>query len=103
MNRFIKIILVIGFYVAASAAAFAQVYQWKDSDAGTTRFSNTAPRWYGKIQMENRAPRVQVFYYGVLVDDTNLAYDIRQAMRSQSPIGRYLPRLILPETQQAKR
>ena len=79
------------------------MYQWKEADSRTVRFSNTAPQWYGNIQGESRGPRVQVYYFGVLVDDTNLTFEVRQAMRSQSPIGRYLPRLIVPSSQQAGR
>ncbi len=102
MKIILKIIFLIGL-IAAASAGHAQVYQWKDIDSRTTRFSNTPPQWYGNIQGESRGPRVQVFYYGVLVDDTNLTFEVRQGMRSQSPIGRYLPRLIAPGTQQAGR
>lgn len=102
MKRLINTIFLIGLFAVASAA-HAQVYQWKDSDSRTTRFSNTAPQWYGNTQSESRGPRVQVFYYGVLVDDTNLSFEVRQGMRSQTPIGRYLPRLISPGSQQTRR
>ncbi len=94
--------LLISLFTAASAAQ-AQVYQWKDPESKTTRFSNTAPSWYRNSQGESRAPRVQVFYYSALVDDTALAFEVRQGMRAQSPIGRYLPPLISPGAQQARR
>ena len=102
MKRLLKLIFLIGVFVTASAAQ-AQVYQWKDPETKTTRLSNTAPKWYRNIQSESHAPRVQVFYYGVLIDDTNLSYEVRQAMRAKSPIGRYLPPLIAPGVQQARR
>ena len=98
----LKIIFLIGLFTAASAG-HSQVYQWKDIDTRTTRISNTPPQRYGNIKGESRGPRVQVFYYGVLVDDTNLTFEVRQGMRSQSPIGRYLPRLIAPGSEQARR
>jgi hypothetical protein len=85
----------------ASAAAQAQVYQWKDPESKTTRLSNTAPPWYQKG--DSHGPRVQVYYYGALADDTSLAFEVRQGLRSQSPIGRYLPPLLPPGLQEAKR
>jgi len=98
MKRLLDTIFLIGLFTIVSGAQ-AQVYQWKDPESRTTRLSNTPPPWYRNIQSESHAPRVQVFYYGVLVDDTNLAFDVRQGMRSQSPIGRYLPPLIPPGAQ----
>ncbi|OGA04368.1 MAG: hypothetical protein A3H35_03920 [Betaproteobacteria bacterium RIFCSPLOWO2_02_FULL_62_17] len=102
MKRLLKTILLIGVFAAVSAAQ-AQVYQWKDPETKTTRLSNSAPPWYRNMQRESRAPRVQVFYYGVLADDTSLAFEVRQAMRSQSPIGRSLPPLVSPASRQARR
>ena len=83
--------------------AQAQVYQWKDPDSGAKRFSNTAPSWYRHRNGEANGPRVQVFYYSTLVDDTSLPHEVRQAMRAQSAIGRYLPPLNPPVSQQARR
>ncbi|OGA04011.1 MAG: hypothetical protein A3H35_04840 [Betaproteobacteria bacterium RIFCSPLOWO2_02_FULL_62_17] len=102
MKRLLSTIIPFCVLVVASAAQ-AQVYQWKDAETKTTRLSNTAPPWYRNIQRESHAPRVQVFYYGVLVDDTNLSFEVRQAMRAQSPIGRVLPPLVSPASQQARR
>ena len=102
LKRRVKIVFLTGLFAFVSAAN-SQVYQWKDPDSRTTRISNTAPRWYGSIEAESRAPRVQVYYYGVLIDDTNIAFETRLAMRSQSPIGRYLPRLMSSGTTQARR
>lgn len=50
-----------------------------------------------------RNPRVQVFYYGVLVDDTSLPFEARMGLRSRTYIGRFLPALIPPTTLQARR
>lgn len=102
MKRHIKIILLIGLCTVAFSAR-SQVFQWKDPDTGATRFTNTAPSWYRNAYGENRGPRVQVFYYGVLVDDTGLAFDGRQSLRARSHIGRYLPALIPPTSLQARR
>jgi len=87
----------------ATTAVQAQVYQWKDPESKTTRLSNSAPPWYRNVQGDGHGPRVQVFYYGALVDDTALAFEVRQGLRAQSPIGRYLPPLIPPGSQQARR
>lgn len=102
LKRRTQIFFLTGLFAIASVAK-SQVYHWKDPDSRTTRISNTAPRWYGSIEAESRAPRVQVYYYGVLIDDTNIAFETRLAMRSQSPIGRYLPRLMSNSTTQARR
>jgi hypothetical protein len=102
MKSFLKIILLIGLGITA-VAAHSQVFQWKDAETGATRFTNTAPSWYRNAYGENRGPRVQVFYYGVLVDDTGLAYEGRQSLRARSHIGRYLPPLIPPTSLQARR
>ncbi|MFM9966936.1 MAG: hypothetical protein ACKVQK_00830 [Burkholderiales bacterium] len=95
-------LLLGGLYLIGSAAT-AQVYQWKDAESGATRFANSAPSWYRNAYGESRAPRVQVFYYGVLVDDTSLPYDSRISLRSRTHIGRYLPTLIPPTSMQARR
>lgn len=86
-----------------SAPALSQVYQWKDPESGATRISNTAPSWFRHAYGENRNPRVQVFYYGVLVDDTSLPFEARMGLRSRTYIGRFLPALIPPTTLQARR
>ena len=92
---------IVPAVLLASAAAQAQVFQWKDPESKTTRLANTPPSWYQKG--ESQGPRVQVFYYGALADDTSLAFEVRQGLRSQSPIGRFLPPLVPPGLQQAKR
>jgi hypothetical protein len=102
MKHIVELILVVAF-CAFSAGAAAQVYQWKDPENGATRISNTAPPWYRIAYGDRRNPRVQVYYYGVLVDDTGLAYEGRVALRSRTYIGRYLPPLIPPTALQAKR
>jgi len=101
-KRLITRTLFIGLF-AAAVPAQAQVFQWKDPESGTTRFSNTPPSWYRIPQPDSRPPRVQVFYYGALIDDTSLPFETRQAMRSQSPIGRSLPPLVPPGSLHARR
>ncbi len=100
MKHVLEIILVV--FCAFSAGAAAQVYQWKDAENGATRISNTAPAWYRIAYGDQRNPRVQAYYYGVLVDDTGFSYEGRVALRSRTYIGRYLPRLIPPTSLQAR-
>ena len=102
MKQFLKTVLVVAICIF-SAVASAQVYQWKDPENGATRISTIAPAWFRIAYGDQRNPRVQVFYYGVLVDDTGLAYEGRVAMRSRTYMGRYLPQLIPPTSQQVRR
>lgn len=102
MKRFLKAILLIGL-CASAPAALSQVFQWRDTESGATRISNTAPSWYRNAYGDNRNPRVQVFYYGVLVDDTRLPYEARVGLRAKTYVGRYLPALIPPTAAQAQR
>ena len=102
MKRLLISILLIGLCASASVA-LSQVFQWKDSESGANRISNTAPAWYRNAYGDNRNPRVQVFYYGVLVDDSSLPYDARVDLRAKTYVGRYLPKLIPPTAVQARR
>ena len=97
-----RIFLTIGLLVIAPAAQ-SQVFQWKDPDSGVTRISNSAPAWYREAFGENRKPRIQVFYYGVLVDDTSLSFKGRQDLRGRTYIGRYLPRMVPPTHARVRR
>jgi len=101
MKHVLEIILVA--FCTFSAGAAAQVYQWKDPENGATRISNAAPAWYRIAYGDQRNPRVQAYYYGVLVDDTSLAYEGRMVLRSRTYMGRYLPQLIPPTSLQARR
>jgi len=101
MKHVLEIILVA--FCTFSAGAAAQVYQWKDPENGANRISNTAPSWFRNAYGDNRNPRVLVYYYGVLVDDTSLVYEGRVSLRSRTYMGRYLPQLIPPTSLQARR
>ena len=102
MKKLLISILFIGM-CGSAPAALSQVFQWKDSASGATRFANTAPAWYRNAYGDFRNPRVQVFYYGVLVDDTSLSYEGRVDLRAKTYVGRYLPTLIPPTSMQARR
>ncbi len=78
----------------------AQVYQWKDPNTGASRISNSAPAWFRNSLTERSAPRVKVYYYDSLVDDSGLSLEERQALRAQSAIGLFLPPLIAPRSPQ---
>ena len=68
----------------ASGAASAQVYTWKDPQAGTSRFSNVAPPWYRNDNVVN-GPRVVVSIGRQVVDDTALPMEKRMALSGRTP------------------
>jgi hypothetical protein len=106
METLVKKIIYLVFFAAlafASAGATAQVYQWKDPSSGTTRFSNSAPPWFRAASGGLGGPRIQVYYYGYLIDDTGLSYDDRVALRAQTVYARLLPPLLAPGSQQVRR
>jgi hypothetical protein len=94
MKTLARCIFLAVLFTFASLSV-AQVYTWKGPQTGAKRFSNTVPSWFRNSHSDSQTPRVQVFYYSALVDDTGLPYESRLALRSQSPIGRYLPRWFL--------
>ncbi len=100
MKKLFITILSSSFFTLAIPVQ-AQVYQWKDPQTGSTRFSNTAPSWFRNSLAERSTPRVRVYYYDSLVDDSGLSLEERQALRAQSAIGRFLPPLQAPRPPQA--
>ena len=63
--------------------AEARMYQWTDSDTGTTQLSGKPPAWY---RSGERGPRIFVFESGQLVDDTGIkvSEEQRQLLRQRS-------------------
>jgi len=41
------------------AQAQADLYRWVDPQSGTVKFSNEPPPWYGRPELERRAPEVE--------------------------------------------
>ncbi len=62
------------------------MYQWTDSETGTTQLSGKPPAWYRGIEKE---PRVFVFSGGKIIDDTaiKISDDERESLRIQAFIG----------------
>ena len=75
MRRLRRIALAAGLLLIGGLA-HAQVYSWKDSTTGATRFSNIAPYWYGPGETVS-GPRVIVTIGNRVVDDTALSYEDR--------------------------
>ncbi len=67
MAKSLRYILISLFIVSFSADA--RMYQWNDTDTGTTQFSGKPPTWY---RTDERGPRTFVFESGQLVDDTGI-------------------------------
>jgi len=61
MRRLMKslLILALGAGVAVPAAALADLYRWRDSETGSTRYSNVAPPWH-REGARVRGPAVEV-------------------------------------------
>ena len=47
----------------------ARMYQWTDSDTGTTQLSGKPPGWY---RTQHPGPRIFVFENGRIIDDTGI-------------------------------
>jgi len=63
--------LLFSLFLAAALAtspAFAQIYQWKDPETGSTKLTNLRPPWYRNDQQSG--PRTQLILHGQLIDDT---------------------------------
>jgi hypothetical protein len=41
----------------------ADMYRWIDREAGSVKFSNTPPPWFGDPEKERHNPRVEVIKY----------------------------------------
>lgn len=66
------------FLATLSLSAEARMYQWTDSETGTTQLSGKPPAWY---RSGDRGPRIFVFESGQLVDDTGIRVSEEQRDR----------------------
>jgi len=82
-NVTLLIRIIFPILIAVSLNANARMYQWLDSETGSTQLSGKPPVWY---RSANGGPRVFVFDNGHLIDDTsvNVSEEIRQRMREEA-------------------
>ncbi len=61
----------------------ARMYQWTETDSGSTQLSGKPPMWY---RSATSGPRVFVFDRGRLIDDTGIEVDedVRQQLRQKA-------------------
>ncbi len=74
---------LLALLIVISMSADARMYQWTESDSGTTHFSGKPPVWY---RSSAGGPRVYVFDNGRLIDDTAIEVDddVRHQLRQQA-------------------
>ncbi len=70
-------ILFLSILLLFSPHSLARMYQWVETDSGTTQLSGKPPSWY---RSGETGPRVLVFEKGRLVDDTDIKLS-REAQR----------------------
>ncbi len=70
--------IFILFLTVFGISAEARMYQWTDSETGTTQLSGKPPAWY---RTGDRGPRIFVFESGQLVDDTGIRVSEEQRER----------------------
>ena len=70
--------------IALSQTVSARMYQWVETDTGTTQFSGKPPVWYRADS--SSGPRVFVFENGRLIDDSGIDVDenVRQQLRRKA-------------------
>lgn len=75
--------LLLTVLMVISVSADARMYQWTESDSGTTHLSGKPPVWY---RSSAGGPRVYVFDSGRLIDDTAIEVDdeVRHQLRQQA-------------------
>lgn len=73
MAKLIRFTLLTFCIVTLSAEA--RMYQWIDSETGTTQLSGKPPAWY---RTGGHGPRIFVFDSGQLVDDTGIKVSVEQ-------------------------
>ncbi len=83
--KHLKIItqFLLALCVVISGSVYARMYQWTESDSGTTHLSGKPPVWY---RGSGDGPRVYVFDNGRLIDDTAIEVDdeVRNQLRQQA-------------------
>jgi len=62
-------IFLLCFLLCTSAGVHARMYQWIDSDSGSTQLSGKPPTWY---RTSESGPRIFVFDKGRIIDDTDI-------------------------------
>jgi hypothetical protein len=75
--------ILISMLVIMSFSVQARMYQWNDTENGTTQLSGKPPAWY---RSESSGPRVIVFDKGEIIDDTSIrvSEDKRKALRLEA-------------------
>lgn len=76
-------ILFLSLLLLFSSHSLARMYQWVETDSGTTQLSGKPPSWYRNGEP---GPRVLVFEKGRLVDDTDieLSREARRELRKRA-------------------
>lgn len=75
--------ILLALFIVTSGSANARMYQWAETDSGTTHLSGKPPVWY---RSPGGGARVYVFDNGRLIDDTAIEVDdeVRNQLRQQA-------------------
>ena len=75
--------ICLGVLLIHSQDISARMYQWVETDTGSTQLSGKPPMWY---RSATSGPRVFVFDNGRLIDDTAIDVDeqVRQQLRQKA-------------------